>query len=238
LSASNGTTPMWTAPQPRSAASMPTPTPTVSMSPRVSVDDANVLTQQMPRVGRRRPTVAIVSIGVAAVLLFAAGATVLATKAIDRGTPAARPSAGTRPGPPVHLTANVPLGDGRALLAKIVPAPRHAHLYGIDDSDRGVMTAAQYVAHYFGGAKTELARLKREGFRVAASIDFVRADGLEVATHLAQFADADGALSYFLGEKSAWNSNDSVTNTFDVAGVPDGVGYEVATVDSLGNRRA
>jgi hypothetical protein len=262
LSAPPGTSPIRTAPQPRLAAAIPaeaplasTPpalarvvspplTPVASVPPLASAEDANALTQQMPRVGRRRPTAAVVSIGIAIVVLLVAGATALATKANDRGTPngpataaTARASGGTGPGPLQHLTANIPLGDGRALLAKIVAAPRHAHLYRIDGSDGGVMNVTQYAAHYFSGARTESARLTSEGFRVAASTDFVRPDGLEVATHLAQFDDADGALSYFLGEKSGWNSNNTVTDTFDIADVVDGVGYEVATADALGNRR-
>jgi hypothetical protein len=62
-------------------------------------------------------------------------------------------------------------------------------------------------------------------------------DGLEVATHLVQFGDAHGAQSYFDDEKSAWDSDDSVTSTFAVPSTADGVGYEIAKVDSHGNRR-
>jgi hypothetical protein len=137
------------------------------------------------------------------------------------------------------LAANpVPLGDGHALIGKIVPAPAGAHRYDVDDSSAGVMDVEQYVRHYFSGDATELNRLRQEGFKVAASTDFVRSDGIEIATHLVQFTDAAGALDYVDVEKSGWAADKRVTATFEVPATPDAVGYELSKADSLGNRRS
>ncbi len=100
------------------------------------------------------------------------------------------------------------------------------------------MDVQQYVRHYFKGDPSELGRLRQEGFQVAASTDYVRSDGIEIATHLVQFTDATGAQDYFDVEKSAWTSDDRVTATFEVPATPDAVGYELSKVDSLGNRRS
>jgi hypothetical protein len=162
------------------------------------------------------------------------------------GTPsAAGPSAGRSAGPVSSgsTTAgstvdSIPLGDGHALIRKIVPAPAGAHVYGVDDSSAGVMDLDQYAHHYFNGDATELNRLRKEGFQVAASTDYVRSDGIEIATHLVQFANATGAEDYFEVEKSAWTVDDRVTAGFEVPATPDAVGYELSKVDSLGNRRS
>jgi hypothetical protein len=145
------------------------------------------------------------------------------------------PSGSTSSGSAAGL---VPLGDGQALIGKVVPAPVGAHIYDVDDSSAGVMDVQQYVRHYFKGDPSELGRLRQEGFQVAASTDYVRSDGIEIATHLVQFTDATGAQDYFDVEKSAWTSDDRVTATFEVPATPDAVGYELSKVDSLGNRRS
>ena len=111
-------------------------------------------------------------------------------------------------------------------------------MYDVDDSSAGVMDLDQYVRHYFKGDATELNRLRKEGFQVAASTDYVRSDGIEIATHLVQFTDATGAEDYFDVEKSAWTTDDRVTAAFEVPATPDAVGYELSKVDSLGNRRS
>ncbi len=145
------------------------------------------------------------------------------------------PSGSTSSGSAAGL---VPLGDGQALIGKVVPAPAGAHIYDVDDSSAGVMDVQQYVRHYFKGDASELSRLRQEGFQVAASTDYVRSDGIEIATHLVQFTDATGAQDYFDVEKSAWTADDRVTATFEVPATPDAVGYELSKVDSLGNRRS
>jgi hypothetical protein len=132
--------------------------------------------------------------------------------------------------------AAIPLGDGQSLIGRIVPAPAGARSYNVDDSSAGIMTVAQYVRHYFNGATSELNRLQEEGFRVAASTDYVRSDGFEIATHLVQFTDSTGAQEYFDVERSAWAAEDGVT-TFSVPARPNAAGYDLAKVDSLGNRR-
>ena len=158
---------------------------------------------------------------------------------------AAGPSAGVSVGPlPTGSTSagstvnSVPLGDGRALVRKIVPAPAGAHTYDVDDSSAGVMDLDQYARHYFKGDASELNRLRKERFQVAASTDYVRPDGIEIATHLVQFTDTAGAEDYFGVEKSAWTTDDRVTAAFEVPATPDAVGYELSKVDSLGNRRS
>ena len=145
------------------------------------------------------------------------------------------PSGSTSSGSAAGL---VPLGDGQALIGKVIPAPAGAHMYDVDDSSAGVMDVQQYVRHYFKGDPSELSRLRQEGFQVAASTDYVRSDGIEIATHLVQFTDATGAQDYFDVEKSAWATDDRVTATFGVPATPDGVGYELSKADSLGNRRS
>lgn len=158
---------------------------------------------------------------------------------------AAGPSAGASAGPvPAGSTSagstveGVPLGNGPALIRKIVPAPTGAHVYDVDDSTAGVMNLDQYARHYFNGDATELNRLRKEGFRVAASVDYARPDGIEIATHLVQFTNATGAEDYFEVEKSAWTADGRVTAGFEVPATPDAVGYELSKVDSLGNRRS
>jgi hypothetical protein len=150
-----------------------------------------------------------------------------------RSAPGSTPSGSTSS---VSGANSIALGDGQALIGKIVPPPAGAHAYGIDDSSAGVMTVQQYAHHYFNGSATELDRLRQEGFQVAASTDYVRSDGIEIATHLVQFADSTGAQEYFDVERSAWVSEGGVT-MFSVPATPDAVGYDVAKVDSLGNRR-
>jgi len=148
------------------------------------------------------------------------------------GRAAATTSDGAGAGSPL------PLGDGLALLARIVPPPVGAIRYAVDDSAAGVMSLTQYVAHYFDGDSAELARLRQQGFEVAASIDYTTQAGLEVTTHLAEFADAPGATQYFQDERSAWQSDARVTGAFDVPATVDGIGFELSAVDDLGNRRS
>ena len=119
-----------------------------------------------------------------------------------------------------------------------MPAPAGAHTYDVDDSTAGVMDLDQYARHYFKGDTTELNRLRTEGFQVAASTDYVRPDGIEIATHLVQFTNATGAEDYFEVEKSAWTADHRVTAGFEVPATPDAVGYELSNLDSLGNRRS
>jgi hypothetical protein len=200
---------------------------------------------------RRRGVIAVVV--VVAVVVLGGVAIVVGTRAGSHGkagTPsAAGRSAGASAGaPPATVPSgstsqgspagSVPLGDGRALIGKIVPAPSGAHVYDVDDSSAGVMDVKQYVRHYFNGDTSELNRLRQEGFQIAASTDYVRSDGIEIATHLVQFGNATGAQDYFAVEKSAWAADDRVTATFEVPATPDAVGYELSKVDSLGNRRS
>jgi hypothetical protein len=195
----------------------------------------------------------IVVVVVIAVVVFSVIGIVIGTRSRSHGkagTPsAAGPSAGASAGAPKatvpsgstssgSATDSIPLGDGQALIGKIVPAPPGAHVYDVDDSSAGVMDVQQYVRHYFNSDASELNRLRQGGFQVAASTDYVRSDGIEVATHLVQFADATGAQDYFAVEKSAWAADHRVSATFEVPATPDAVGYELAKVDSLGNRRS
>jgi hypothetical protein len=203
------------------------PTPIVEMSPR------------------RHRTGSVVAIVAVAAIVFgftgiALGARVGkstgerggAVETSDTGRSTATTSEGVGAG------STLPPGDGRALLARIVPPPVGAIRYAVDDSAEGVMSLTQYVAHYFDGNSAELARLRQQGFQVAASIDYTTPGGLEVTTHLAEFADAGGATQYFQDERSAWQSDARVTGTFDVPATGDGIGFELSDVDALGNRRS
>jgi|GEM_PF-4871202 len=200
---------------------------------------------------RRRGVIAVAV--VVAVLVISGVAIVIGTRSGSHGkagtSSAAGPSAGASAGaPPATVPSgstssgspadSVPLGDGRALIGKIVPAPPGAHVYDVDDSSAGVMNVRQYVRHYFNGDASELNRLRQEGFQIAASTDYVRSDGIEIATHLVQFADATGARDYFAVEKSAWAADHRVTSTFEVPATPDAVGYELSKADSPANRRS
>jgi hypothetical protein len=184
------------------------------------------------------------------VVVFSVAGVVIGTHshsraARDASAPSAGPTTGRSAGPgspPSGSSSSasgansIALGDGQALVGKIVPPPAGAHVYDIDDSSAGVMTVQQYAHHYFNGSATELDRLRQEGFQVAAATDYVRSDGIEIATHLVQFADSTGAQEYFDVERSAWVSDGGVS-MFSVPSTSDGVGYDVAKVDSLGNRR-
>jgi hypothetical protein len=199
--------------------------------------------------GRRAGRRAIALGAVIALVVFSVVGVVIGTR--SHGRPAGR-SASSGPGPgasrgtaPSGSTSSgstsgsvgaIALGDGRSLIARIVPTPAGAHSYKVGDSSAGIMTVTQYVRHYFNGAASELKRLQEEGFRVAASTDYVRSDGLEIATHLVQFTDTTGAQEYFDVEQSAWAAESGVT-MFSVPARPDAVGYELGKVDSLGNRR-
>ncbi len=196
---------------------------------------------------RRRGVVAFAAL--IAVVVFSVVGVAIGTRSHGHAkaqTPsAAGPSAGGPPGsvPSGSATAgstvdSVPLGDGQALIRKIVPAPTGAHTYDVDDSSAGVMDVEQYARHYFNGDATELSRLRKEGFQIAASTDYARSDGIEIATHLVQFTNATGAENYFEVEKSAWTADDRVTAGFEVPATPDAIGYELSKVDSLGNRRS
>jgi hypothetical protein len=169
----------------------------------------------------------------------------------DSGPSAGGPAAGPGVGPGVGsstsptaspspsssgATDSIPLGDGAALLKRIIPPPPEAHVFNVPDSTNGVMNVEQYTKHYFSSKATEQARLLQEGFQVAASADNQTNDGVEIATHLVQFADSTGAQSYFQDEKSAWSSDHRVTGTFDERSI-GGVGFKMSTPDSLGNRR-
>jgi hypothetical protein len=198
------------------------------------------------RVGRR----AIALGAVIALVAFSVVGVVIGTRSHGRTTdrnaassaPGQRASRGTAPSGSTSSSstsgpvAAIPLGDGQSLIGRIVPAPAGAHTYNVDDSSAGIMTVTQYVQHYFSGSASELNRLQEEGFRVAASTDYARSDGLEIATHLVQFTDTTGAQEYFDVERSAWPSEGGVT-MFSVPARPDAVGYELDKVDSLGNRR-
>ena len=202
-----------------------------------------------PGTGRSRRRGVIALVVLIAVVVFSVVGVAIGTRShgpAKAQTPsAARPSAGGSRGPlPSGSTSagttvdSVPLGDGQALIRKIVPTPTGAHAYDVGDSSAGVMDLDQYARHYFNGDATELNRLRKEGFRVAASTDYVRSDGIEIATHLVQFASATGAEDYFGVEKSAWTADDRVTAGFEVPATSDAIGYELSKVDSLGNRRS
>jgi hypothetical protein len=202
-----------------------------------------------PGTGRSRRRGVIALVVLIAVVVVAVVGVAIGTRshghAKARTPSAAGLSAGGSPGsvPSDSPTAastvgSVPLGDGHALIRKIVPAPAGAHVYDVDDSSAGVMDVQQYARHYFSGDATELNRLRKEGFQVAASTDYVRSDGIEIATHLVQFTNVTGAEDYFEVEKSAWTANDRVTASFEVPATPDAIGFELSKVDSLGNRRS
>ena len=111
---------------------------------------------------RRRGVIALVV--VIAVVVFSVVGVAIGTRshghAGAKTTSAAGPSAGTSVGPvPAGSTSAgstvdaVPLGDGPALIRKIVPAPTGAHVYDVDDSTAGVMDLDQYARHYFNGRR-------------------------------------------------------------------------------------
>lgn len=135
------------------------------------------------------------------------------------------------------IITSIPMGDGSALKSKILPPSPGSTSYPVDNSTNGVMNLTQYAKHYFAGSTIQSGRLTQEGFRVAASTDYVRPDGLEVATHLVQFADATGARAYVESEKAAWAANGGITSTFPISGTEDATGYAMSATDSLGNRR-
>jgi len=202
-----------------------------------------------PGTGRSRRRGVIAFVVLIAVVVFSAVGVAIGTRshghAKAQTPPAGGPAAVGSPGTVASGSAtagstvdSVPLGDGPALIRKIVPAPTGAHSYDVDDSSAGVMDVEQYARHYFNGDATELNRLRTEGFQIAASTDYVRSDGIEIATHLVQFTNRTGAEDYFGVEKSAWTGDDRVTAGFEVPATPDAIGYELSKVDSLGNRRS
>ncbi len=124
---------------------------------------------------------------------------------------------------------------GAALLARIVPAPPGAREFAMTNAPGGVLDLDQNVKQFFSTGPTEAGILRQEGFVVAAATDYQRTDGLQILTHLTQFATQDGAQSYFLQRRAAWTRDADVTGSFTVPG--GGVGYEKHALDKLGNRR-
>jgi hypothetical protein len=124
---------------------------------------------------------------------------------------------------------------GAALLAKIVPAPAGAHKFTLPYGVGGVMDLTANCKEFFGKSTTAAGRLTQEGFVVAAATSYSRTDGLQILTHLTEFATADGATSYVTGQFSSWDADTKVTGTFTFPG--GGKGYEKQALDALGNRR-
>jgi hypothetical protein len=174
----------------------------------------------------------IVGIVVVVILLLIGGgfgiSALLGSHRKDTGTTTGNPSTGP------HA---IPIGDGTTLLSKVVAAPAGADVLTVDDSAGGVMDLDQFVQHYFSGDATERGRLETRGYKVCAVRDFIRKDGVEVATHIVQFATDDGANGYVAGQLSAYGDDNDVTGTFGLPSISNGKGFEKSALDSDGTRR-
>jgi hypothetical protein len=151
---------------------------------------------------------------------------------------AAARSAASSPTPSASLPgpAAVAPGDGKALLAKVVPLPTGAKNVTVSGSTGGVMSLDQYVQKEYPNDSTERGRMQSRNFLVAASREWLDSAGVEVHVQLLQFGAADGAESSVLGQVNAYSNDSEVTGTFTLP-VPHGSGYEKSKLDSAGNRR-
>jgi hypothetical protein len=132
--------------------------------------------------------------------------------------------------------AAVAPGDGKALLAKVVPLPAGAKNVTVSGSTGGVMSLDQYLQKEYPDDQTEKGRMQSRNFLVAASREWLDSAGVEVHVQLLQFGAADGAESSVLGQVNAYTNDSEVTGTFTLP-VPHGSGYEKSKLDSAGNRR-
>ena len=153
---------------------------------------------------------------------------------------------GTFAGSPTNTTSGaatptakpIPLGDGKALIAKILKPTSSAHSVRVSGSTNGVMTLDQLISNAFDGDKGEKDRLVDRGFKVAAQRDWVETNEVEVDIQLLQFKEASGADEHVTAQQGAYDADKSMTGTFDVTGVEGARGFEKSGLDQYGNRRA
>lgn len=125
-------------------------------------------------------------------------------------------------------------GDGQALLARIL-LPPGATVKPVTGTTGGVMNLDQYLTKFFSTSTTERGLLEARGFQVAA-IRAYQLNGLEVITHLVQFDETDGAESFILGQIAARARDVRTTSTFDVPNEANAMGFDLAALNSVGNR--
>lgn len=159
------------------------------------------------------------------------------SKTVADGIGADKPEPGGTVSAPGAAPLSIPLGDGKALLAAILPAPAGAKPNKIDGSSDGVMDLDQIMQVDFTDDSDERGILQARGFTVAAERDWRGTDGVEVDTELIQFNTADGARSHILGQQGAYGRDTDFTSSFAIAGTALGNGYESPTLDKYGNHR-
>ena len=211
----------------------------------------------MPPAPRRVGIAAVVAIAVVAAIVGCGGGVALglsihssragtnatAATGTAKATGTAAPSAsGPVAGPTatgsVPPTPSVALGDGAALLAKILPMPAGAKAITVSGSTGGTMTLDQFLQREYPGDQTERGRMQARDFRVAAQREWLGADGIETHIQLVQFGADTGAESFALGQLNAYAVDTDVTGTFTLSGATHGTGFEKSALDKAGNRRA
>jgi hypothetical protein len=195
--------------------------------------------QAVPQQPRRR-TGLIIGIVVAVVLVLCVGGLVavgLSGSGDDKTSGTKAPNlTPTKSAAPV--VAAIALGDGAALKAHLAKPTAGAKTFTIDNSSSGVETLDQFVKNSFPDSPDEKGILQTRGFEVVAENNWRGTDGVSVNTQLIQFANVDGAVGHVLGQHGAYADDTTVTNTYALAGLSNGWGYERPTLDEYGNRAA
>ena len=102
----------------------------------------------------------------------------------------------------------------------------------------GALTLDDFVALlYPTTSASERDVLTARGFKSAATTWFTAADGKQVALFLAEFAAPSGAQSYALALTASHRTTDPGDPSFSIGAMTDGVGFEEAKLDTLGNTR-
>jgi len=192
-----------------------------------------------PRGSRTGMIVGIIVLVVVVVGGLAGVAYVLANRSSGKnGNFAGSPASSASGAAATPKAKPIPLGDGKALIAKILKPTSSAHSVRVAGSTNGVMTLDQLITNAFAGDKGEKDRLVDRGFKVAAQRDWVETNEVEVDIQLLQFKAASGADEHVTAQQGAYDADKSMTGTFDVTGVEGARGFEKSGLDQYGNRRA
>jgi hypothetical protein len=187
--------------------------------------------QSRAAAGVSRRVIVVVTVVVA---LVATTVTWVATAlATARPKPTAGPVSGSDPTPGLSAPPSVPIGDGKALLARIPKPPAGAHLVADDVAPAGVLDVDQLVSVMFERADAR-GPLVARGFATAAERRFTDRDGIGVDALYIQFATTDGARSFQLSQQAYYDGEPSIKTKFAVP-AGDGRGYDAAKADSAGD---
>jgi hypothetical protein len=186
----------------------------------------------MPRRSRRGWWIAV---GVACAVIVSAGAFVVVAAPFGRSS---TPQPAALSGPPTPTQAPSPadigLGDGRTLLARVVGPVNHAGEDGVGDTD-GVVLSDEFARVYLSGTPNPTTYLLDVGYETAAIRTWQTEDS-RIQVQVIQFSSPSNARSFFADERRAFVDDLDVTGDRLILGLADSARFEFGRPDSAGRR--